>query len=188
MAEEYYGQSQISGSMDIKTVQERCREYYAISDFVVVMNIDTEPFAYQIQRPENFDYEQPDPVTMNVVMTKPPERIVLQPGETRLCPAYEADLMIKNLMDKMIYRSRGSAISEAKEKGEENVNIKESVMDPETQHRYIKEIYQGKKDFLHEYNQSIDKVKSDVAKDLEDDEPVTSETPRRPGRPAKQAA
>lgn len=182
--DEYYGQSE--ASMDIKTVQERCREYYSVSDFVVVMNIDRFNFTYQIQRPENMAYNQPDSVTMNVTQTKPPERITLAPGETRLCPAYEADLMIKNLMDKMIYRDRKRVFDDAKAAGQDNVSPKEAVMDPETQHKYIKQIYQGKKDFLSEYN---DTLTNDVAKDLEDDElPVETPVTRGPGRPKAQVA
>lgn len=178
MAEEYYGQP--SADNEIKTVQERCREFYAINDFVVVMNIDRFPFVYQVQRVENQSFDQPDPVHMNITNIKNPERIILQPAESRLVPAYEADLMIKSLMDKIVYRDRAQTIVDSN--GEETP--KDSVMDPATQRKYIKKIYQGKRDFMQEYNDSL--KKPDVAKDLEDDS--QTEAPRRPGRPAKQTA
>ena len=158
MNEEYYGQT--TSSTEIKTVQERCREYYAIGDFVVVMNVDTEPFVYQVQRTENQSFDQPDPVHMNVTNVKNPERITMQPGDTRLVPAYEADLMIKALIDKLVYRNRGKVIAESG-------TPRESVSDPDTQNKYIAEIYQGKRDFMQEFNESL--KKPDVSKDLEDE-------------------
>ena len=162
MNEDYYGQT--NSSQEQKTVQERCREFYAIGDFVVVMNIDTTPLVYQVQRVENQSFDQPDPVHMNTTNVKNPERITMQPGDTRLVPAYEADLMVKALMDKMVYRNRSKII--AKEG-----TPKESVSDPDTQRKYISEVYQGKRDFMEEFNKSVQKP--DVSGDLED-EPATT--------------
>jgi hypothetical protein len=167
MDEDYYGKP--AKDNEQKTVQERCREYYAIGDFVVVMNIDTNPFAYQVQRVENQSFDQPDTVHMNITNVKNPERITMQPGETRLVPAYEADLMIKALMDKIVYANRGKIISESG-------TPKESVSDPDTQRKYISSIYQGKRDFMQEYNDSL--KKPDVSGDLEDE----------PTRPTKVSA
>lgn len=172
MNEDYYGQT--VSSNELKTVQERCREFYNIGDFVVIMNIDTLPFVYQVQRAENQSFDD-DGVHRSIVNVKNPERITLQPGETRLVPAYEADLMIKALIDKLVYSNRSKIIAA---EGTPN----ESVSDPETQRRYIKQIYQGKRDFMQEYNDSI--KKPDVSGDLEDEptngsaKPVKS-TPRR---------
>lgn len=180
MHNDYYGQS--NSDNEIKTVQERCREFYSVADFVIIMNIDTQPFVYQIQRPENQSVNE-DGVHKNIYDVKPPERIIMQPGDTRLVPAYEADLMIKSLIDKIVYSKRAIVI--AANKGKETQEPpRESVMDPETQRKYIREIYQGKRDFLEEYNNSL--KNHDVAKDLEDEPPTTA--PRRPGRPARQAA
>lgn len=176
--EEYYGQP--SSDNEIKTVQERCREFYAVNDFVVVMNIDRFPFVYQVHRVENQSFDQPDTVHMNITNVKPPERIIMQPGDSRLVPAYEADIMIKALIDKIVYRDRERIILDSN--GEETP--KESVMDPYTQRKYIKEVYQGKRNFMEEYNQSL--KKPNVLEDLEDDN--TETTPKRRGRPAQQTA
>jgi hypothetical protein len=147
MNDEYYGQATTAD--EVKTVQERCREYYKMGKFVVVMNIDTHPFMYQVQRVEN-QMVSDDGVSQTIVNMKNPERITLQPGQTRLVPAYEADLMVKALIDKIVYSNRH--IDELK-----GNTPKESVMDPSTQHKYIKQIYQGTRDFLEDYNTSINK-------------------------------
>ena len=156
--DDYYGRP--AKDNEQKTVQERCREYYAIGDHVIVMNIDTQPFVYQVQRIENQSFDQPDSVHMNITNIKNPIRITLQAGETHLCPAYEADIMIKALIDKMVYSNRGKIIAESG-------TPKESVSDPDTQRKYIEAIYQGKRDFINEYNQSL--KKPDVSGDLEDE-------------------
>lgn len=175
-------------NMDQKTMFERCREYYNPEDFVVVMNVDVEPFTYVQQRPENVKIHQPSQVTKEVYYTKDPDVITINPGQTRMVPAYEADNFIKLLTDKMVLRGRAKYIAETGE------NPKESTSDPATQHKYIKMIYQGKKDFMAEYNQQtqqIESVNSELKSELEselDSEPVTSETPRGPGRPKKQVA
>jgi hypothetical protein len=99
---------------------------------------------------------------MNITNVKNPERITMQPGATRLVPAYEADLMIKASIDKMVYANRSKIIADAG-------TPKESVSDPDTQRKYIESIYQGKRDFMSEYNESL--KKPDVSGDL-DDEPA----------------
>ena len=156
MADEYYGQ--VVASNEEKTVQERCREFYPINAFVVVMNIDTTPFMYQVQRVENQSVDD-DGVHQNVTNVKNPERIIMQPGDTRLVPAYEADLMIKALMDKIVYSARSKVIAE-------EGTPKESVRDPETQRKYIESIYQGQRDFMSEFNESL--KKPDVSGDLDE--------------------
>jgi hypothetical protein len=177
--DEYYGGGD---SGEEKTVQERCRDFYAVSDFVVVMNIDTESFKYQVQRPENFSEDQPSAAEKNIYEVRHPEVITLKPGETRLCPAYESDIMIKALIDKMVYRKRGKAIAD----GIDPNIIKESVRDPATQTRYIKKIYQGRRDFLAEYNQSVNistERKASIEDELENtdgDEPTEKVKRGRP--------
>ena len=134
------------GSM--KTMHERCREYYAPEEFVVVMNIDTEPFTYMQQRPENVQINNPSAMTKELYYLKDPDVITLTPGQTRMVPAYEADNFIKQLTDKMVLRNRQKVI-------EGGNNPSESAMDPQTQHKYIQAIFQGKKDFMNEYNQQV---------------------------------
>lgn len=167
---------------NIKTVHERCRDYYSPADFVVIMNIDTLPFTYTIQRPENVTIHQPSAVEKELYYTKDPDTITLQPGQTRMVPAYEADWAIKCLIDRLVLRHRGKDLEEGK-------TPKESAMDPATQHKYIKQIYQGKKDFMTEYNATQAQpaaanttMEQEISNDLE---PTAQ---RHVGRPAKQAA
>lgn len=158
-------------NMNVKTMAERCREYYKPEDFVVIMNIDTEPFSYIIQRPENVVIHQPSNVTKELYYAKDPDKITLQVGQTRLVPAYEADHFIKQLVDKMVLENRGKIIAEGN-------TPTESAMDPSVQHKYIKQIYQGKRDFMDEYNKQLkqqDTQRQLVARDLEDD-PVDKTT------------
>jgi hypothetical protein len=166
----------------VKTVHERCREYFSPAEFVVIMNIDTEAFTYTIQRPENVTIHQPSPVEKELYYLKDPDTITLEPGQTRLVPAYEADWMIKCLMDKMVLRNRGKVIAEGG-------TPRESVMDPATQHKYIRAIFQGKRDFMTEYNSARladEKSKEAIERALDDElEPAAA---RPAAKPAKQAA
>lgn len=167
---------------EVKTVHERCREYYLPQDFVVVMNIDTEPFTYTIQRPENVTIHQPSPVEKELYYLHDPDTITLTPGQTRLVPAYEADHVIKQLIDKIVLRNRGRLIAEGQ-------TPKESAMDPPTQHKYIRQIYQGKRDFISAYNdqqQTGTQPGNVIDKALEDElEPGAA---KAAGQPAKQTA
>lgn len=169
-------------NMDQKTMYERCREYYAPEEFVVVMNIDIIPFTYVIQRPENVTIHQPSQVTKELYYTKDPDVITLQPGQTRMVPAYEADAVIKQLVDNIVMRNRAKIIDET------GKNPQESTKDPTTQHKYIKQIYQGKRDFMNEYNQQVNapaELDNQIEKELTNDlDPIT----RGPGRPKKQIA
>lgn len=199
MDTDYYGAPTTTN--EEMTVQERCREFYKIGAFVVVMNIDTMPFVYQVQRAENQSVND-EGVHQNISNIKPPERITMQPGDTRLVPAYEADLMIKALIDKLVYTHREKHI--ALHKNDEQPDPpKESVRDPFTQRKYIELIYQGQRDFMEEFNKTkktalddlgeseLEKLREEKAKleqelaklRIEKDDPVTA-TPRRPGRPA----
>jgi hypothetical protein len=170
-----------SDNMDQKTMAERCREYYDPADFVVIINADTEVFTYIIQRPENVTIHQPSSVTKELYYTKDPDVITLQPGQTRMVPAYEADHAIKLLTDKMVYRNRKKII----DTGE---TPQESTTDPSTQHKYIKAIFQGKRDFMHDYNQQLtatEASKNELEQELEDG---ITEAARSAGRPKKQVA
>lgn len=203
MDEEYYGAT--TASNEEMTVQERCREFYKIGEFVVVMNIDTKPFVYQVQRVENQSVND-EGVHQNIENIKPPERIIMQPGDMRLVPAYEADLMIKALIDRLVYSGRAIHI-EAHKHDDQPEPPKESVRDPATQRKYIKAIYQGKRDFLDEFNSKkseldddeLDEVKEENERlkaeleklkvaQLGNNNDITDETPKRIGRPPKQTA
>lgn len=165
-------------NMDVKTMPERLREYYEPGDFVIVMNIDTKPFSYICQREENIRIHQPTSVTKELYYDKDPDNITLAPGETRLCPAYEADIMIKQLIDTIVLANRAKVAAGGS-------NPTESAMDPSVQHKYIKQIFQGKRDFMNEYNQQLSKdsdSRTQAEKDLED-APVEPTVRRGPGRP-----
>ena len=168
--------------MDQKTMYERCREYYAPEDFVVVQNIDTEDFTYVIQRPEHVMINQPSQVTKELYYTKDPDVVTLQPAQTRMVPAYEADHLIKQLVDKIVFRNRKNVEATG-------ATPQESTNDPATQHKYIKQIFRGKRDFMSEFNaqlQAPQQLENELEQELtsELDQPPT----RGPGRPKKQIA
>jgi hypothetical protein len=157
MADDYYGApSSVDSS---KTLGQRLREFYDPEDFVTVQNVDTEEITYQFANPTDIETFSDYPGHKDTIQKATPQRITLQPGETKLCPAYEADLMIENLIKQITMRS---AEKEAKD---ENVRYKSSNWtDPTTQDRFIREIFVGKKDVVGSYNKEL---KSEVAKDLE---------------------
>lgn len=188
MEQGFYGD--VDSSNDVMTVQERCRDYYKIGTFVVIMNIDTSPFVYQVQREANQSVSD-DGVSQTIINVKPPERITLQPGQTRLVPAYEADLMIKALIDKIVNANRSKDLSDEK-------TPRESVMDPQTQKKYIALIYQGQKDFLTDYNSDkpiddlavdykaeAEKLRSEIRELKKEKDEPTEPAKQLTGRPAK---
>jgi hypothetical protein len=184
MADNFYDQSNAND----KTLFERCYEFYKPEDFVVVMNVDDRPISYLIQRPENVLINQPSAVTKELYYLKDPETITLQPQQTRLCPAYEANHMIKASIDQIVLRKRGVAIKEAQRKGMDDENVQdllgamEAVSDPQTQYKYIRLIFQGKRDFVSAYNDQINSEndqRQQATKDLglDNDTPNTAEKP-----------
>lgn|ERR1035437_167843 len=162
---DYYGAPEAS---DNKTLRDRCRDLYAPEDFVTVINIDTSPITYQFMPPEHQKIFQPAPYAQEIHNVKPPKRVTLQPGETKLCPAYEADLMIEALV-KQITSKRTQRKIDA---GELEPRLATSNWsDPQIQISLIKDIFQGKQDLVSKYNEGLNEPKE----------------PARLGRPPKAA-
>ncbi len=162
-----------NNNMDIKSMAERCRDYYDPADFVIIINPDIEPFQYVIQRPENVKIHQPSAVTKELYYLKEPDVVLLNPGQTRMVPAYEADHVIKNLSDRMIIRNRAKQDAEG-------LAPTESTNDPATQHKYVKMIYQGKRDFMNEFNAQLT---AEQSRNQEVSNELDAEPKRGPGRP-----
>lgn len=152
----YYGAPSDS---DIKTLGERLRDTYSPEDFVTVQNIDTQPLRYQFTTPSDIETFSDYPGHKNTVQKRVPQVVVLQPGETKLCAAYEADLMITNLIKQITSRK---AQASADEKGV--MYMTANWQDPTTQKELIKKIFIGKRDVLSSFNKEI--KKADVSQDL----------------------
>ena len=164
--ESYYGAPSDSS---VKMIRERLRELYDPEDFVTVINIDTQPVTYQFAAPQDTETFSDYPGHKNTIQKRPPQRITLQPGDTKLVPAYEADQMIEATV-KQIAINRIQAKIDSGEL-DKRVGVADWT-DPYFQNETIKNIFLGKKDILNDYN-----VKPvDVSKDLELD--VIPPTPR----------
>lgn len=174
MPDEYYGAPSDS---TIQTLGQRLREAYDPQDFVTVINIDTQPITYQFTAPNDIETYSDYPGHKDTIQKAPPQRITLQPGETKLCPAYEADLMIENLIKQITTKSTRTAIDEGSAVAWQSANW----TDPNVQKRLIGEIFLGKKDIIGEYNTAVETVDKDIEKDLALDVPA-----KHPGgRPRK---
>lgn len=171
--EEYYGSPQSSETMPIR---ERLRRYYATSDFVTVINVDTKPLKYQFMRPEGQETFQPSPYESETHNLENPRVVTLQPGETKLCPAYEADLMIENLI-KQISSSKTQDLVDAGTLRPDRATTNWS--DPQLQTDLIEEIFLGKQDLVGQFN--AQNVRGEVEKELE----LEPAEPARRGRPPK---
>lgn len=167
----YYGAPQDN---DTKTLGERLRDYYEPEDFITVINVDTSPIRYQFTSPSDIETFSDYPGHKDTIVKRPPQVVTLQPGETKLCPAYEADLMIENLIKQITSKKVESDIADGTAVAWQSANW----TDPGTQTRLIKEIFVGKKDIVGSYNESLEEP--DVAKDLDE-----STEPARRGRPPK---
>jgi hypothetical protein len=167
MEQDYYG---APGSNDPRTLGERLRDLYDPEDFVKVMNIDTKPVTYQFTGPNDVEVTQPRVGEKETIMHRPPRRVTLQPGETKLCPAYEADLMI-NVLVKQLAVSRTTQMVQNGTFVDKNQPTDWS--DPVLQSNLLNQIFLGKHDVLSEYNAPS------VDKDLDIDERPKVGRPRK---------
>lgn len=175
---DYYGKPT---NTNIQTLGQRLREYYSPEDFVTVQNVDTLPITYQFTSPTDRETFSDYPGHKETIMKRPPQRVTLQPGETKLCPAYEADLMIENLIKQMTSKSTANKIATGDAVAWQSTNWS----DPIVQEKLIGQIFLGKKDILGEYNSDLDKPNTDVEKDLLDEPTEPTPEPARRGRPPK---
>jgi hypothetical protein len=193
----YYG---APSQTDNKTLGERLRDYYDPEDFVTVQNVDSKPLSYQFMDPKNEQFFQAAPHLSETVQSKPPIVETLQPGQTKLCPAFEADRMLETLIKQITSSKTSRLIAEGKYQPWQSANWS----DPRTQKSIIEEAFLGKEDLIGNYNKSQTDTKRSVTKDLEleetsESEPkfpdqtsnpieaVPNEQPRRPGRPPRAA-
>jgi len=145
---DYYGAPNDSG---VKMIRERLRELYDPEDFVTVINVDTKPVTYQFASPSDTETFSDYPGHKNTIQKKPPQRVTLQPGDMKLCPAYEADMMIEAVIKQVAV----SRIQDKVDSGElDKRQATADWTDPYFQQNMIKEIFVGKKDILNAYNQS----------------------------------
>lgn len=170
---DYYG---APSNANVKPIRERLRGLYDPEDFVTVINIDTKPVKYQFAAPQDQETYSDHPGHKNTVMKRPPQVVTLGPGETKLCPAYEADHMIETLIKQI-------AISRVEEKvasGElDRQRATADWTDPYLQTSLIEQIFLGKKDILNMYNESV--PVEEVSKELE-----VAHEPAKVGRPRKE--
>lgn len=170
MQQDYYG---APANTEVKMIRERLRELYEPEDFVTVINIDAKPVKYQFMAPQDIETLQSSPTDKNTVMRRPPQVIVMQPGDTKLCPAYEADMMIEATV-KQIAMSKLNARVNSGEISDQAATT--DWTDPYFQISMIKQIFVGKKDILNMYNEQ---QSTSVEKDLGLDKPKI-------GRPRKE--
>lgn len=145
MNDTYYGAPSDS---DTKTLGERLRDFYDPEDFVTVINVDTEPIKYQFTSPTDIETFSDYPGHKDTIVRRPPQVVTLQPGETKLCPAYEADLMIENLIKQMTFKKTQDDIDAKRVVSSQTANW----TDPSVQNKLIKEIFLGKRDVIGSYN------------------------------------
>lgn len=174
--ENYYGAPTDSS---IQTLGQRLREYYAPEDFVTVINVDNTPITYQFTNPTDIETFSDYPGHKDTIQKAAPQRVTLNPGDTKLCPAYEADLMIENLIKQITSKAVRKEIDSGQAVKWQSANWS----DPNVQEKLIKEIFLGKKDIVGAYNKDISTPPIPALnKDLDLD--VTPEPARR-GRPPK---
>lgn len=156
----YYGAP--SDAEKTVNIRERLRQYYDPEDFVTVINADTKPVRYQFASPTSIETLSSGPGDKNTIMHRPPQVVVLQPGETKLCPAYEADMMIENTIKQI-------AMASLEQRVESGLIDKNRATfdwtDPNFQRKWIDKIFLGKEDIIGKYNKSI--VPQSVEEDLD---------------------
>ena len=146
---------------DSLTLGDRLRELYDPQDFVVVQNVDTKPLTYQFANPADHETFSSYPGHKETTMKNPPTRVTLTPGETKLCPAFEADRMLENLVKQKAIRGTADKI----EAGTLRVGSSANWSDPAFQKAILSEAFIGKKDVVGEFNlDAASEVEKDLAK------------------------
>lgn len=169
-----------NGASDAMPIKERLREYYGPGDFVTVKNIDHRPLTYIFVDPSSIEYDQPAPHLSETRMTKPPQRITMEPGEIKLCPAFEADSMLENLIKQIT--ASGAAQRE-----------KHFVADwsnGATQKEILKDAFLGKRDLISQANETLHSLEevttTAISSEVEQDLALEPAKPQaRIGRPRK---
>lgn len=156
--DDYYGKA--ADTDNSRTLGQRLRDYYDPSDFVTIQNVDTDPIKYQFARPDDTETFSDYPGHKNTVQRRTPTVVILDPGETRLCPAYEADLMIENLIKQLAMKQINKKIKS----GEAQPWQSADWTDPIAQDHWIKEIFIGKEDVVKQYNEQMSDVATAPAK------------------------
>lgn len=169
----YYGAPSDSG---VKMIRERLRDRYDPEDFVTVINIDTSPVTYQFAAPQDIETYSEYPGHKDTVQKRPPQRITLQPGDTKLVPAYEADMMIEVLIKQLAMHTLQDKLDAGTITKNPMGNTADWT-DPLFQESMIKQIFVGKRDILNDYNSRP--VATEVAKDLDFNEPKPIGRPRK---------
>jgi len=155
----YYGSEPSQNKISLG---ERLREYYEPHEFVTIQNIDTQPVKYQFAEPESVETFSNYAGHKDTVIKRPPQVVTLQPGETKLCPAYEADLMIENLIKQVAMKR-----SEEQRRKNNSLFVSGDWTDPELQKKLIEQIFVGKEDVVSKYNSEIKtEVKNEQGKSL----------------------
>jgi hypothetical protein len=173
MDDDYYGApSSLSSG---KSLGERLRDLYSADDFVKVMNIDTQPVTYQFAKPSDLETFSDYPGHKDTVQHNPPKRFTLKPGETKLCPAHEADMVIGVLIKQISTKETVNKIETGEYKPAQSTNWS----DPEIQEKLIRQIYLGKQDILGNYNSDANTQKESVDKDLDINESPKQTQQRR---------
>jgi len=162
----YYGQDADAGRQ--VTLRERLRQKYDPEDFVTVINADTKPITYQFASPADQETFSDYPGHKNTIMRKPPRRLTIQPGVTKLCPAYEADQFIEVGIKQMAMRGLNSQVDAGKL---DSHKATADWTDPNFQEAMIAKFFMGKKDILNSYNDNVNTTPS-VEEDLNINEPV----------------
>lgn len=167
----YYG---APTDANVKPIRERLRERYDPEDFVTIINVDTQPVKYQFASPSDVETYSDYPGHKNTIQKRVPQVVILQPGDTKLCPAYEADQMIEATIKQIAVRRVQDKVDAGSLDAQ---RATADWTDPYFQTKLIDQIFVGKKDILNAYNQEM---KPSVEKDLE------LETPKV-GRPRKES-
>lgn len=149
-------------NQESKSFRERLMEKFQPHEFVRVINIDTEPFRFQVMPTTKETVQQIDSATQRI-WRNPADIFEIPAGESAIIEGWKAYLMIENLYKKMI------------QKRPEGIKLLTNVA---LQEKYTNDIFLGVED---PFAPRIE-VKPDVEKDLGLDA-----EPARRGRPPKTA-
>lgn len=154
---------------ETQTIRERLMEKFQMHEFVRVLNIDSEPYRFEILPPNKETTQQLDPATQRVYRAAR-DVYEIPAGDSSICEGWKAYVLIEGLLKKVIQKRY-------------NVTQLNNVA---LQNDLIKEIFLGVED---PFAQSLTPSTSpqDLADDVEKDLGLTNVRRGRPTKPTKTA-
>jgi hypothetical protein len=167
---------------------EKCDNLFSATDYVRVINPDTEAYVWQFMNPakERIEFDtSSSTVPQKITYREAPEVYKLEPGQSAALPGSNARVMMDGLVKKLMVKRTISRTPNVKPGEARNFNFS----DDSAQQHWINEIYLGKANpFVNSTPSEPVVVHDDVTSDIDKDLGIEQEPVKRTRKPRTAAA